>query len=227
MSLIVKNTKDSLGNSVVIESQKVDILSAELARFKQEICEMACAATVPMEVDFLHRHPQAVHSELFLKPCAPFFEKGIENVNWKGVEEKILATIRQFYLVDISKYGSEIIEKLKNDDYYLFAVRQENLLGFAMYAVTPALPEGNVKLINFVVSDQGANRGLEKLLIETLLEMLPTTKRLFVFTRPTNVLGIEMYKTLDFSLDLFPFQDPNHPMDLTAMYCLHKLFCSD
>lgn len=188
---------------------QTDILSPKLAAFKQTICELASSILAPAETQFLRAVPKAVSQELFLRPCAPLFEKG--EVDWVRVEETIRATIKQFYLMDLSKFGSEVIKPLLDDRYFLVAARNRDgqLSGFLMAAITPALPQGNVKVISTGVKE----RGLDKILMSSLLKIIPDIKRLFLFTRPTNIADLEIYRSMGFTQDRNPFQDPNHQMN--------------
>lgn len=209
--------QDDKGMSVILEWSQTDILSPDLATFKKEVCEIASDTLAPIEVQFLRVHPYAVSQELFLKPCAPLFEKGLEFVNWKMVEEMIASTIKQFYLADLSKFGTEIIKPLLKDIYFSMKVRDkktEKILGFLICAITPALPKGDVKIINLVILPTEQSRGLDKLLLNLVLKIIPGIKRLFIFIRPTNDHDLKRYRSLGFTQNLNPIQDPNHKVNM-------------
>jgi hypothetical protein len=143
-------TTDEFDEPLVIEWKKADILSPDLANFKKSICDLAGKELAPIELQFLRTHPDAVTNELFLRPCAPLLENGLESVDWRMVEEKIQATIRQFYLTDLSKFGPEIIKPLMDDVYFFASVKYKNrdrICGFIMFAITPALPSSLTKLM--------------------------------------------------------------------------------
>lgn len=195
-------------NDLILEWKKSDILSPDLADFKKSICEFASKQLAPIELEFLQAHPESAAYELFLRPCVPLLENGAD---WKTIEEKIQATIQQFYLMDLSKFGPEIIKSLL-DDVYFFATlknKKDELLGFILFAVTPALPYGNIKVINLLAHQSG----LEKTLLSCIFTLLPQTKRVFLFVRPTNKNALQMYLDMDFTQDLEPLQDPNHKIN--------------
>lgn len=204
-------TKDNL----IIEWKKSDILSPDLAYFKKTICEFASQELAPVELQFLRAYPETVSHELFLRPCASLLENGAD---WKTIEAKIQETIQQFYQMDLSKFGPEIIKPLLDDVYFFATLKntEDHLLGFILFAVTPALPFGDIKVINLLVR----NPGLEKSLLSSIFTLIPQTQRIFLFVRPTNKNALEMYSALGFTEDLQPFQDPNHKVDSKYLLAL-------
>lgn len=210
----VFKTIDDQGRDIFLDWSHADIQSQKLSEFKQSICGMASEILAPAETEFLRTHPEALSQELFLKSCAPFFEKGLEFVDWKGVEDTIKTTIKQFYSMDLSKFGAQVIEPLLNDVYFLVKAKErENTLGFLMGAITPSLPYGFVKIIQVAVIPEEKNRGLEKALLSLLLKIIPEIKCLFLFVRPTNEKDLNTYLSLGFIEDQKPFQDPNHKIN--------------
>ncbi|HSW72148.1 MAG TPA: hypothetical protein VLG44_01915 [Chlamydiales bacterium] len=198
--------------NMILEWKKTDILSKDLAEFKKNVCELACNTLVPKEVKFLQVFPQAVTQEMFLRPCAPLFDKGIENVDWAKVSDTIHSTMKQFYLADISTFGESLLKPLMQDVYYLVSIKEkEELLGFAMFAVTPALPSGHVKLINLAVLPKV--KELDKLLMNSIFKILPESKTVFLYTRPTNTEDIQSYLSWGFKKDASPVNDPNHKVN--------------
>lgn len=208
--------QDDFGVPIIIEWKRTDILSPDLAEFKKCICEMASQNLAPLEIAFLRAHPDAVSQEMFLQPCAPLFEKGLDFVDWQAVEEKIKSTIKQFYLTDLSTFGAEVIKPLLRDVIYYATVRDSNseqVFGFIMFAITPALEFGHIKIINIALALEQQNRGLEKWLTSAIFRIVPLTTRLFLYVRPTNEREIHQYCGWGFAQE-FPFtQDPNHPIN--------------
>lgn len=116
-------TKDERGKSIVIEWQRADILSPNLAHFKSSICDLASKEIAPAELQFLRAYPEAAPHELFLKACVPLLTNGVGAADWAIVEEKIQATIKQFYLADLSQFGPEVIKPLMDDLYFFGTVK--------------------------------------------------------------------------------------------------------
>ena len=208
--------QDDFGGPIIVEWKRTDILSPHLAEFKKCICEMASQNLAPLEIAFLRAHPDGVSQEMFLQPCAPLFEKGLDFVDWQAVEEKIKSTIKQFYLTDLSSFAAEVIKPLLNDVYFYATIRNSNsqqLLGFIMFAITPALEFGHIKIIHISLVPEQQNRGLEKRLTSAIFRIVPSTMRLFLYVRPTNDREIHQYCDWGF-IQEFPFtQDPNHPIN--------------
>lgn len=213
-------TKDLRGKSISIDWKRTDILSEDLAHFKRSICELASEELGSIEWQFLRAYPESASQEIFLRSCVPLLKNGPENADWGAIKEEIQTTIKQFYLADLSKFG-EIIKPLMNDLYFFAAVKNEgedHICGYIMFSITPALPFGNVKVINLLVREKERGRGLEKAMLSSIFKLIPQTKRLFCFARPTHKTGLEMYKALDFVPDSSSFVDPNHKVN--TQYCI-------
>ena len=213
-------TKDEQGNPIVIEWKRADILSPNLAHFKSSICDLASKEIAPAELQFLRAYPEAAPQELFLKACVPLLKDGVGVADWAAVEEKIQAAIKQFYLADLSQFGSEIIKPLMDDLYFFGTVknrREDRVCGFLMFAITPALPFGNIKVINLLVSSIECGRGLEKAMLSSIFKLIPQTQRIFLFVRPTNEIALDMYKALEFVPDIDLLLDPNHKVNINYL----------
>ena len=213
-------TTDERSKSIVIEWKRTDILSPSLAHFKGSICDLASEEMVPAELQFLRVYPEAAPQELFLKACVPLLKNGVGTADWEKIEKKIRSTIKQFYLTDLSQFGSEIIKPLMDDLYFFGTVKnkgEDRICGFFMFAITPALPFGNIKVINLLVSSEECGRGLEKAMLGSIFKLIPQTSRLFLFVRPTNEIALEMYKALEFVPDIDLFLDPNHQVNINYL----------
>ena len=208
--------RDNNDCAVIIEWHKTNILAPQLAEFKKEVSDLASQVTASSETEFLKCFPAAISSGGFLKSCEPLFAQGVERVNWIAIEQKLQESIKQFYRADLSLFGQEIINKLMQDVYFFALVRDQTtsqLLGFIMSSITPALPEGDIKLINLVIVPQEHGTGLEELLLSSILYVLPHIKRIFTMVRPTNNNMLQELATCGFTKDKKPMQDPHHPID--------------
>lgn len=209
-------TQDQQGNSIFIDWKRADILSPHLAYFKKNTSDLASEEIAFAEMEFLRAYPEAASQELFLKACEPLLKDGVGAANWAEIEEKIRVTIKQFYSADLSKFGSEIIKPLMDDLYFFGTVKnkeEDQFCGFFIFAITPALPFGNIKVINLVVRSNERDRGLEKAILRAIFELIPQTNRIFLFVRPTNAAALEMYKDFGFVANLELFLDPNHKIN--------------
>jgi ribosomal protein S18 acetylase RimI-like enzyme len=231
-----------------------DIKSPALAAFKKEICDFASGLTAETESAFARVHPEAVGQEHFLAACAPLFEKGFEQVDWQAVRDTIKKTVTDFYHMDISSFGEEVLKPLMADLWFFATIKSVNggvreklgpqnahpavpavacegwepvegskgangkpktgeLLGFVQFAVTPALAQGEVKLMQVTVAPSARDRGLEQLLLGLIFKLIPGTKRLFTGVRPTNIVALEQLHACGFVPDMQSAQDPNHPIN--------------
>jgi ribosomal protein S18 acetylase RimI-like enzyme len=207
--------QDNLGKPIVLEWRKMGIQSPELAEVKKEVCEIACEVLAPAEAEFLRAYPHMVKHEFFLQSCAELLTDP-KAVDWNRVTNQIKVTLKQFFLADIASFGKEAIGPLLNDVYFFITAKDKetgNLLGFISFAITPALPMGDIKLMNLAVPLQSKERGLEKILLSAIFKLIPQTERVFVGTRSTSRSLIELYRLLGFTDDLAPLQDPNHQLD--------------
>ncbi len=202
------NLNDDKGNSFILEWMKGNILSAELALFKKELVEFAITELTLSELTFLKANPESASNEVFLMSSLPQLANGTTMADWDAISDAIKTSITQFYSTDLSVYG-EALKPLLNDVHFFAKIKSNNgeAQGFIIFTVTPSLPFGDVKVINFFVKP---NLNLEKMLMSLVTKILPLTKRIFLFVRPTNDSAIKMYTSLGFKKDDNPFEDPNH-----------------
>ena len=218
--------KDSQEASYTLEWMVADIVSPELAAFKKGVSSLASSITASEETNFLKAYPEAVQEELFLKSCAPFFEGKNASVDWSAVEGQIRSSIQQFYEVDLSKFGQEIIKTLLDDIYFCMTLRRDGsneIVGFLMAAITPALPDGYVKVINLVLHPSVQEKGLEKVLFDTLLDQVQGIQQLFLFVRPTNARAFEAYTSYGFQEAPDLVEDPHHKVNRRYLKPLLKI----
>lgn len=207
---------DENGRSLILEWERCDILSSSLAAFKKDLSDLAVEKLSASELTFLKANPEAAASELFLRACKPLLEKDAQNADWHAVQEAIKASVKQFYLADLSKFGPDMIKPLLNDIYFCATVSnpdEKEALGYLLFSITPALPFGDVKVINFFMKHLNPNSELQNILMGLVFKILPQTKRIFLFARPTDSAALEMYAAMGFERDENPFQDPSHKIN--------------
>jgi len=109
-----------------------------------------------------------------------------------------------------------MIKPLLNDLYFYATVRDQDEKepsGFLLFSITPALPFGDVKVINFFMREHHPRSGLQNILMGLVFKILPQTKRIFLFARPTDLAALKIYAEMGFEKDENPFQDPNHKIN--------------
>lgn len=214
---------DEKGLSWIFDWKRSDILSQNLSDFKKDLSDLAAEKISRSELAFLRANPEAAASELFLRACQPMLNNGVGNADWCTIQETIRAAVKQFYLADITKFGSEMIKPLLNDVYFSSTARlqgEKETMGFLLFSITPALPFGVVKVINFFTREDNPDENLRNNLMGLIFKILPQTKRLFLFTRPTDLAALAIYAAMGFERDKNPFEDPHHKINhqyLTAL----------
>ena len=207
-NLIVNNDQ---GHPFILEWMKGNILCPELTLFKKELVEFSVTKLTLSELKFLKENPESASSEVFLMSSQAYLQNGTTTADWDAISDSIKTSITQFYLADLSIY-KEALKPLLNDIYFFAKIKSNKgePQGFLLFSVTPHLPFGDVKVVNFFVK---SNLNLEKMLMNLVLKILPLTKRIFLFVRPTNESSLKMYASLDFKIDENPVQDPNHKIN--------------
>ena len=70
-----------------------------------------------------------------------------------------------------------------------------------------------MKVINFFMREHHPSSELQNILMGLVFKILPQTKRIFLFARPTDSAALGMYAKMGFEKDKNPFQDPNHKIN--------------
>lgn len=209
--------KDKHGKPVILEWKKLTVQSTEFPETMKNICDIACAAYTPVETLFLKKYSdQKTHEEycksfdtLFKNsPQEPEwndFKHALEVKDWVTVEAIMPLVIKQIYTMDYSKFGS-------SPDLHFFVtakdIKTKALLGFIEFFITPEYPSGDVKSPSFAIAPSEQNRGLGKLLMSSILKIVPECKRIFLSTRITNDISQKAYSAWGFMQDLNPIQEP-------------------
>ena len=88
------------------------------------------------------------------------------------------------------------------EEMYLFVIALNQVtgepLGLIQFLISPEYNYGSVKACYFGVKPQAQNCGIENLLLANIFNVLPTTTRLFLHTRGTNIDAIAAYQALGF-----------------------------
>ncbi|CDR34229.1 hypothetical protein [Criblamydia sequanensis] len=210
-----KNGKILIKDLFILEWVKTDILSPEILSFKKDLAPLAAEKISESELKFLKKYPNAASSELFLMACKPLLENGLEKANFQAIKNSIKDSVMQFYNADLSKFGEEVIKPLLNDLYFCVRLKsfdEKENLGFLLFSITPAMALGDVKVINFFMKEEVPSL-LRKYLMGIIFEILPETKRIFLFARPTDLTALEIYAAMGFKEDENPFHDPSHKIN--------------
>lgn len=201
--------RDKHGVPVLIEWQKTGVTKPEYSAIMRSVADLAVEAYLPVEMEFLQQHPDLVATDDYFKQFAPFFTQGVDNVDWKAVEEKMAAQLRSMYE---SELPGEIRKLFADDTYYVITVKDmatKKLLGFTLYLIAPYHPKGSIWCGHLAVAPDAQNRGLGKLLVGSIFKIVPKINRIMLATRVTNETAFRAYKAWGFVEDVNPIENPH------------------
>ena len=166
-----------------------------------------------VEMDFLHAHPEVVGQDLFFKPFEEFFKHGPKNVDWVKTEAKMRAILKSIFMSDYSALSKEIKlgeeeKKAFFETNVIFVMAKDKitkkLLGFISFMITPKFAKNEVKCTMFAVKTEEQNRGIGKMLMNSIFKIMPETERIFLCTRITNEKAQNAYYNWGFVKDPNP-----------------------
>ncbi len=152
---------------------------------------------VSMERQFAQTHPEAVKTEMFLKPLIPLLSKGLASVDWHKAEQILYDTIHNFFAsTDFAQFAGP-------DDICLFVLAKtkhsKELCGIIQFLVTPEYAQGDVKVGMFGIAPHAEHLGLENVLMSSVFRIIPQVKRLFLHTRKSNKKALDLYRSWGFT----------------------------
>lgn len=195
------NAQDAGGAPIQLIFQEVDVITNELNQLLCNAASLLAQTYVTMELQFVRTYPDAVETEMFLKPLAPLFKDGIENVDWHQAEKELYTNLVHFFATtDFAKYVSA-----RERQWFVIAkdVRTGTTLGIIQFLVMQEFEPGTVKVAMFGVESGAQGRGIDMLLASSIYKLIPV-KRLFLHTRITNEGALGMYREWGFT----PYQGP-------------------
>lgn len=206
---------DKQSNPVIIEWQKTTIVSQSYAETMKNLWDLARAAYVSVEMQFLKAYPDVVGKEPYFKLFEPLFTNGLEFVDWTAAEDIMTSMLKNMFVFDPSKFSAEMIEKFSLDVCYCVVVKDAETLkplGFITIISRPSYPANNVKIMSLAVDPTYQNRGIGKVLMASTFKVVPDTQRIFLCTRVTNQTALQAYRSWGFIVDQNPILD--HPFNL-------------
>lgn len=189
---------DTLGESVLLEWEKIDPKSPKLAEKINSASDLLVPAYTQMEIQFARKFPEVLLNEMFLKDIAPMFQHGTEKVDWSTAEQQTQETLKKFFTTtDWAMYSS-------TTDIQIFVVAKDEktgkLLGIIQFLITLENAYGDVKIALYDgIKPIEKERGLEQLLISSIFKLIPETKRTYFHTRITNEEAINKHLELGFT----------------------------
>ena len=214
-------TKDKQNNDVILEWRLTHVKDPIFSKYMKELINIGVQSFTPVEVDFLKSNLDEGFQSKYCSPLERLFSKGpkagdwrifkkaLDLANWKTVEKKMRIIIEEFYVMDYSNFGA--------DDLHLFVItRNQNtnkIEGFAMFYITPEYAYGKIKMTHLGVIPEKRGLGIAKVLISSVIKIIPSVERIFLCTRPTNKKAIAAYTACGFSIDKNPVLEPHLRMN--------------
>lgn len=199
--------KDKLGKKVILEWIKTDMLSKEYSTAMSSVWEIACQTYTKVEMQFLRAHPEVVGNDAYFKPFEPLFKDGLNKVDWKLVEKTMQKILKQFFVSNPSSLNDKMKKTLASIEHIFIVIKDKKTnkqLGFITFLITPEYAYGNIKCIVFAILPEEQNRGLGKLAMSSILNIISNIKRIFLCTRITNENAKRAYLNWGFVEDKNP-----------------------
>jgi GNAT superfamily N-acetyltransferase len=190
-------TNDIAGTQVILEWERIDAQSPRLSEKIKNLHEILIETYTHQELQFAQKHPEAVPHEHFLKPLAPLFKDGIEKVNWNLATQQMRGIFKHFFTAtDFAKFSAP-------NEIHIFVVAKDKEtgepLGLIQFLITPEYAYGNVKVALYGITPTEQDRGLAKLLMSSIFELIPDVTRIFLHTRITNENSLSAYRDWGFT----------------------------
>jgi len=202
--------QDKMGAGVILEWHKTNIVSSDFAVLMKKAWAFARDAYMPVEMDFLKAFPEVVGIESYFAPFEPLFRDGVTHVDW-GAAEKIMESILQGHFVfDPAQFPKQVIETFGKDTSIFVAIKEQStgkMFGFITFLIRANYVAGDVKVMSFAIDVAYQNRGYGKLLMSSILKIIPNVKRIFLSTRVTNTVALNAYHSWGFTIDEKPILD--------------------
>ena len=211
--------QDKAGTPIILEWTVTDVRSPNFSVLQKSICDIVVQAFAHVEIQFLKVHPE-LHDE-YCQSFEPLFKNGpaandlqelkqaLKAANWQLSEEKMQSVLRAMQLIDYSNFGVEDVHifVLVKDD------KSKKLLGYATFYIMPEYPDGDVKITGIALTQTEQNRGLGKLLMSSVLKIIPKVKRIINSAHPTNDKAIRAYQNWGFVSNPNPISEPHMPIN--------------
>jgi ribosomal protein S18 acetylase RimI-like enzyme len=207
-------SRDKLGTSVIFELEKTDGQSTMLSKKNKELGEIYSQTFAYSCINLLKANPELVLTIDKYKPFKSLIEKqGIENVDWRRIEGKIQKFITRDF--------KEIITLPKNAVGWFVIVKNKETtlpIGFLQFSVSSDETFESVRINKMALEPEAQHRGLGKLMISSILNLLPKTTHMWLRVLKTNPQAQNAYSSYGFVKCLPPKEDEQAPYLLYFEY---------
>jgi ribosomal protein S18 acetylase RimI-like enzyme len=186
---------DAKRNPIILQWNTFDDKSPKLTQQIRNASDILIETYTQQELEFAHKHPEAVKDQHFLKSLAPLFEGSA--INWKTVEVQIRNIFQQYFT------GTDFAQFFKEGEKHILITAADQttgkVLGFIQFITSPDYPTNSIKAGMFGIANIGHSRGIEELLMSSIFKLLPGTQRIFIHVRSTNEKALALYQSWGFS----------------------------
>lgn len=197
----INQVHDNKVTSITVEWHIVPLMTPEYVALLAQVSDLAIDSLTNVELQFVRAFPESVDTDpIFFEALEPLFRHGVQAVDWHAVEQKIRDQIRGYYIFDF-EITDELVE-FYSDRFACFVMAKDSrtgeLLGYIMYEAQPDCSYGMLKLTGIAVKPSIQKRGLGKLLLNSIVSIIPEVKDIYVATRVTNIAALAAYSAWGF-----------------------------
>ena len=204
------STTDKLGAPIILEWKKTTVVSPDFAAAMREMWNFARDAYTPVEMEFLRTFPEVVGAEPYFKPFEPLLVNGVGNVDWDAATKTMETILQGHFVFDPTQFPEHVIAMYSQDSCFMVIAKDRATgtpLGFITFLMRASYTTGDIKVMSLAVATTHQNRGLGKLLMSSILRIVPDIKRIFLCTRVTNTSSLQAYRSWGFITDEKPILD--------------------
>lgn len=210
--------QDKHGRPVVLEWTKTNVRSPQFSELMHKLCDLTCDVYTSVELNFLKEYADQETHAAYCLPLDQLFKQGamvkdwqlfkqaLKKLDWPVVEEKMRLVLKSIQLMDYSQFSPEEV--------HIFVLIKDaetkELLGYAMFYVAQKFPKGSVKNTHLAVAQKSQRRGLGKLLMSSVLNIVPSLEQIFLSTRPSNSGALRAYESWGFVKNLEPVKEAHY-----------------
>ncbi len=201
---------DKMGSVISITWQETSLFAEPFAEAMKSCWPIARPAYVPVEMQFLKTFPEVVGTEPYFKAFEPLLADGVEHVDWAATETVMAGMLEKHFVFDPATFSPAMIETYGKDKVFYVAAHDQltgQLVGFITFLARSNYPQGIIKVMTFAVAPEAQNRGVGKLLMSSIFNIIPNIKTLFLCTRVTNETALSAYQNWGFVPEAQPIMD--------------------
>lgn len=197
--------QDKTGRLILLSYLFTNVYEPEFARFMDSVSSL-CERTFfklafQFEMGVLKLNPKKVYEIDQLNELRPFFENGVESVDWAAVEkifEKIF--LKRYKEVESEKEKENLVELANSIVLLIVASDREtgDKLGFVSFQIDNDYKRGAVVLEPLAVVPEAQNKGIGKLLVASIFKLIPEVTSISLVTGSRNEQAIRAYQAWGF-----------------------------